>query len=555
MVAIRRLAVMTRWLRPARLAAAAAIRFARAHGVLRAASLGCAAVRTLGVRGLVRRAAADAGQREEDRRYQTWRIDHTRTAGDLHRLRAEIEGWRARPRISIITPVFNTPAGWLRRCIESVRAQAYPEWELCLCDDGSTDRGTIAALETFTGDPRIRAVRSPVNGGIVQASNAALALATGEFVAFLDHDDELAPDALAEMARRLIGDPALDVVYSDEDKIDDAGRHREPHLKPDWSPELLRSCMYVSHLTVMRRALVQAAGSFRPGTEGAQDYDLMLRVSRRTNRIAHVPAVLYHWRMASGSAANSQLGKPWAIAAGRRALEDDVAARGLRAEVTSAGAAGHYRVRYAIASTTTVMIVKTGDVPSPRRTADEHLLFVDAAVRPLTRESVNALLELSQQEEVGVVGGILLLSDGTIESAGLVLRADGSPLPIFRGEPTWTRGHLSNILDVRNCAAASGACLMTRRSVFEQVGGIDMGAGSLWDVDYCLRVRAAGFRVAITPHADVRRRTASAPAAPAAADLDRLRARWPGILGRDPYYNPNFDPQAANFSLPRQRAR
>ena len=321
---------------------------------------GFAALRALGPRGLMRRAAAAVTQQEDDERYRRWLAAAppspiVMTAG------------AAAPLVSIITPVFNTHPAWLERCIASVRAQTYAQWELILSDDGSTAAGTLEVLRAAVSaaDPRVQVIRAAANGGIVAASNAALERARGEFVGFLDHDDELAPEALAAVVARLEltkpGEPPTDVVYTDEDKIDPAGARRQAHFKPDWSPELLDSCMYVSHFTVMRRRIAVDAGGFRAGFDGSQDYDLMLRVAERTDRIAHVPRVLYGWRMAPDSAASSQLAKPWAVRAGQRALEEAIARRGLSAVVTSAGAAGHFRVRYAIAGAPVTSIL----MPSP----------------------------------------------------------------------------------------------------------------------------------------------------------------------------------------------
>src|SRR6185503_12502649 len=170
-----------------------------------------------------------------------------------------------------------------------VRDQTYTRWELILSDDGSTNAGTLAVLRAASADPRVRVIRSAANGGIVAASNAALEQARGEYVGFMDHDDELAPDALADVVAHLGDAPGADVVYTDEDKIDPSGGRRQAHFKPDWSPELLDSCMYVSHFTVMRRRLVVEAGGFRNGFDGSQDYDLMLRATEQTDRVVHVP--------------------------------------------------------------------------------------------------------------------------------------------------------------------------------------------------------------------------------------------------------------------------
>ena len=207
-----------------------------------------------------------------------------------------------RPLVSVVTPVYNTDPQWLEAAVESVRAQTYPHWQLCLADDGSTNEATLAYLRSLDGDPSI-VVSHGENGGIAAATNRALGAAEGEFVAFLDHDDELDPDALLECVRRLNEKPGTDIVYTDEDKVDRRGRRSEPFFKPDWSPELFRGVMYVGHLLCVRRSLVEDAGGADSAFDGVQDYELMLRLSERTRRIEHVPRILYHWRKLPGSIA------------------------------------------------------------------------------------------------------------------------------------------------------------------------------------------------------------------------------------------------------------
>ena len=256
---------------------------------------------------------------------------------------------------SILMPVYNTQPDWLERAVASVQAQWYPHWELCIVDDCSTDAGTVAALGSLN-DERIRVQRLERNRGIVGASNAALGMARGEFVALMDHDDELTPDALYEMARA-IGESGADFIYSDEDKIDHGGRFCEPHFKPDFSPDTLLSQNYISHLGVIRRSLADATGGFAEGTDGAQDHDLYLRVAEMTDRIEHVPKVLYHWRKVPGSTASAFSEKSYAQEAGERVIASAMERRGVEAEVTRGLQPGTYRVRRLIAGEPLVSIV------------------------------------------------------------------------------------------------------------------------------------------------------------------------------------------------------
>jgi O-antigen biosynthesis protein len=227
------------------------------------------------------------------------------------------------PRFSVLTPIYETPPEIFAAMVRSVERQSYGDWELCLVDDASPSPHVAPMLaEAAARDPRIQVMTRVENGGIVAASNDALALATGEFVALLDHDDALHPDALALVSEAIDGAPEADYVYTDEDKIDEAGHHQGPFFKPDWSPERMRTQMYTCHLSVMRRALVEEVGGFDPGFEGSQDWDLVLRVTERARRVVHVPRVLYHWRtLATSTAGGGEAAKPWAFDAGTKAIQ------------------------------------------------------------------------------------------------------------------------------------------------------------------------------------------------------------------------------------------
>lgn len=252
-----------------------------------------------------------------------------------------------RPTISVVVPVYNVEARWLRNCIESVRSQRYPYWELCLCDDASTRPETIAVLDEYRGtDPRIRIARLATNSRIAEATNFALTMTSGSFVAFLDNDDELHPDALLHVAEAILTDPDIDLIYTDEDKLDEDGRHCDDYHKPDWSPELLESCMYLLHMMAVRKSLLLEAGGLREDYDGAQDYDLALRLSRMTNEIHHIPEILYHWRKIAGSAAATVDAKPYALDRACAALRDHVERKyGSDAEVVSGALPGLWRVR------------------------------------------------------------------------------------------------------------------------------------------------------------------------------------------------------------------
>ena len=247
------------------------------------------------------------------------------------RLATLAASWESKPLISVVMPVYNVDPRWLDRAVGSVLDQIYPEWELCIADDASTREDTRAALRRYEGQPRIRIAWREKNGHICAASNSAVEMATGQYIAFMDNDDTLAENALFEVAALLRDDPATDLVYSDEDKMDEQDRRYDPHFKPDWSPELFLSYNYINHLTVLRRELFTAVGGFRPGFEGAQDYDLLLRVVERTRQIRHIPKILYHWRAIAGSTARDAKDKPIVDIAARKGLEEHLARRGIAA--------------------------------------------------------------------------------------------------------------------------------------------------------------------------------------------------------------------------------
>ena len=251
------------------------------------------------------------------------------------------------PLISLLMPVYNPPERWLVRAIESMQAQTYPHWELCVADDASTRPYVREILARFsTSDPRIKVVHRDVNGHISAASNSALALATGDFTGLLDHDDELAPHALAEIARVLAARPDARILYTDEDKIDHRGWRFSPNFKPDWNPDLLLSQNYIGHLAVYHTGLLHELGGFHIGYEGAQDWDLALRATSRVpaSCIIHLPQVLYHWRAIPGSTALKQSEKSYVLAAGKRALQDHLTRHGIDADVLPVRG-GHWRVR------------------------------------------------------------------------------------------------------------------------------------------------------------------------------------------------------------------
>lgn len=279
---------------------------------------------------------------------------------DIEAMTQEIATFHYQPKISIAMPVYNVEEKWLRLCIDSILNQVYTNWELCMADDASTDPNVKKILTEYQQlDERIRVVFREQNGHISEATNSALAIATGEFVALLDNDDELAINAFYEVVKVLNENPELDLIYSDEDKIDMDGNRSDPAFKPDWSPDLLFGTNYISHLGVYRRSILEEIGGFRKGYEGSQDYDLVLRFTEKTTkeRITHIPKVLYYWRMLPTSTAVDQGSKGYAFEAGLRAVQDALVRRGINGHATHGAANGLYDVYYDIESEKLVSII------------------------------------------------------------------------------------------------------------------------------------------------------------------------------------------------------
>ena len=279
---------------------------------------------------------------------------------DIEAMTQEIATFHYQPKISIAMPVYNVEEKWLRLCIDSILNQVYTNWELCMADDASTDPNVKKILTEYQQlDERIRVVFREQNGHISEATNSALAIATGEFVALLDNDDELAINAFYEVVKVLNENPELDLIYSDEDKIDMDGNRSDPAFKPDWSPDLLLGTNYISHLGVYRRSILEEIGGFLKGYEGSQDYDLVLRFTEKTTkeRITHIPKVLYYWRMLPTSTAVDQGSKGYAFEAGLRAVQDALVRRGINGHATHGAANGLYDVYYDIESEKLVSII------------------------------------------------------------------------------------------------------------------------------------------------------------------------------------------------------
>ncbi len=489
-------------------------------------------------------------------RYQEWLLREDTTV-------PLVEG----PLISVVVPVHNQRHEWLEEAVESVAGQTYGNWQLCLCDDGSSDAWIAEYLtKRAAADARISFVRAPERGGIARAANQAAALARGEYLAFLDSDDVLAPHALAAMAGAIAGAGA-DLLYSDEDKLDGAGLRVEPYFRPAWSPDLLLSCMYMGHLLCLRRELFERVGRLRVECDGSQDFDLALRASEVATRVEHVPRVLYHWRRHGASTASGSAARPHTHAAGKRAVEAALGRRGEAGTVEDGPIANSYRVRRRVLgeplvsivicsrdeqllsaclraiqaqtaySRREVIVVQHGwagesagwrGVPwrgafnfaamnnaAARAAGGEVLVFLNDDAAPLDAGWLEALVAQAQRKGVGVAGARLLYGNGAFQHAGMALEATAGTVHPHRdrfGAEQWPW-----LAYAREVTAVTGACMAVRRGVFAELGGFDEAFPvNFNDADLCLRAWRAGYRVIYEPAALLRH--------------DECRSRTPGIL-------------------------
>jgi GT2 family glycosyltransferase len=549
-------------------------------------------------------------ERRATTEYQKWFEQHRAGAQDLQRMRDQARTFEYRPLVSIITPVFDTPVQRLEEALESVLAQAYENWELVLIDDGSTDASLLRILPQFAArDRRIVLASLEKHEGISAASNRGLELARGEWVTFLDHDDILEPDALFQIVQLLQTHADADLIYTDEDKLGENG-FEAAVFKPDWSPEFFLSYNYVGHLTAIRRDLARKAGGFRSEFDTAQDYDLFFRVIELSNRIHHVPRVLYHWRRTESSSASSIRQKPGQLDASQHAIEEHLKRRGEAAHVAVDWRTHAFRVRRELSQTKRISIIipnhhgeetlercvqsltskadypdyeilivqsdKSQHAPAclshfPHRllnfsgkgsatknyavnqTDAPWLLFLDDTIEVIDPEWLTIMAEHVQPRklsgEVGAAGARLLNPEGTVEHAGIVVGVNGTAQLAFRGFPAEHPGANRQLQVTRNCSAVSSACMLTRRDVFQQVGGFDESlSGTLADVDLCLKMRRAGYLIVYTPFAKLYWHETQHEKMEDGSETI-LRERWMEVLDYDPYYNPNLSRERADFSL------
>lgn len=532
------------------------------------------------------------------------------------------------PKISILLPTYQTPEPLLRRCLESVQAQAYPNWQLCVADDASPDVRVIEILDEYArSDARICVKRRKSNGHISAASNTALESATGDYIALLDHDDELRPHALLEMAEVIVANPEVELLYSDEDKIDMDGRRFDPYFKPDWDPDLLRSQNYLCHLTCIRIELARAVGGFREGFEGSQDHDLVLRCSERLSPelIRHIPKVLYHWRAIPGSTALTRDAKDYASSAGAKAVNEHLERchPGARVEELSHG---HYRVHWPLPRPLpkVSLVIPTRDrvellrmcvqsilertsygnfeiVVVDNQSSDPRTLaylaelecngrvrvrrydapfnysainnwavaqcdgdivgLINNDIEIITPEWLEEMASHALRPDVGAVGAMLYYPDDTIQHAGVLLGVHGVAAHRYVGMPRGYPGHGGRARVAQCLSAVTGACLVVRRELYRQMRGLDESLQVAFnDIDFCLRLREAGYRNIWTPFAELYHHESASRGSEDteekkqrfASEVEFMQRRWAGQLHNDPAYNVNLSlaSRCSELSIP-----
>ena len=565
---------------------------------------------------------------DSDYEYAEWYEKTRPTEAELQRQRETVFDSTA-PLFSIVIPLFETPTVYLKALLDSLLAQTYAKFEVCLADGSRPGKDTEAVLRDYaTRDSRIRYTVLGENRGIAGNTNAALALAAGDFVVLCDHDDILPPEALFSFAEAIVKEPETDCLYSDEDKLDmDGGSLFDPHFKPDFNPDLLGSVNYICHLFAVRKSLLDTVGQFDAAYDGAQDYDFIFRVTEKARHIVHVPKVLYHWRCHMNSTASNPESKLYAFEAGARAIRahyERVYPELKIKEVKKGVDYGIYHTIFELTEEPLVsviipnkdhredldkamrsllekgtyknleFIVVENNSTDPetfayyeaiqkelpqvkvvyyeggfnfskinnfgvRYAKGEYLLFMNNDVELINPDTMRELLGYGMRRDVGAVGCRLLYEDDTIQHAGVVIGFGGIAGHTFIGLHEVQNSYFHRALTAQDYSAVTAACLLTKKELFLSVGGFtEELAVAFNDIDYCLKVRAAGKLVVYNPYALLHHyesKSRGLEDTPEKVErfnreVARFMKRWPEILEQgDPYYNPNLTLRKSNFAL------
>lgn len=523
----------------------------------------------------------------------------------------ELQALPSRPLISLVMPTYKTDLRYLREAVDSVIEQHYPEWELCIVDDGSGQPELERAMARYAAtDKRIKFKAVAENRGISAASNDGLAICTGEFVGFIDHDDTLTPDALLRVAQALTADPEIHVVYTDSDKLTIKGIRADPFLKPDWSPVYALGAMYIGHLLVLRRSLAEAVGGFDSAFDTIQDFEFMLRVSERTERIHHIPQILYHWRAIPGSIAagtDQKDGVPElqarAVSAHLERLEsaakavphDSIPHRAVLAPANGpaptppVGIVVAARSRRNLDRLLTSLFARTSypdfklvvvtpegsDIDSDdekvtwvrdegsgfsrarahnlgaRQAGGEYLIFLSEETEVVDADWIEQLVLHAGLPGVAAVGPMLVRPDNRVEEAGTAIGLRDPAAPMLAGFSADGDGYYGAMPCAREVSAVGADCMLVRRKAFEREGGFnELYRIQYEDFDLCRRLAGRGLKAVYAPHPKLttHRTEAGRRAATDIVDRALFVDCWYDDLQRgDPYFNPGFARQQADY--------
>ena len=582
-------------------------------GVLRKSKKLLSLLSEQGFAGLRAKIADKLKDRREEWNYQEYLRQNQITESARNEIREKVKSLPRQPLISILLPVYNTDEKLLHLCINSVINQLYPTWELCIADDASTADHVRPILEEYAiRDRRIKATFRESNGNISAATNSSLELATGEYVALLDHDDELSEDALFWVASEINEHPDSELIYSDEDLIDMYGRRSRPRFKPAWSPDLFLSLNLINHLAVFRTETARRIGGFRTGFEGSQDHDHELRFIEQVPEVSirHIPRILYHWRAVRGSVALSSDEKPYAHERARTAIREHLERTGRPADV-SEGTYNLHRVQFHLPADppkVSLIFVEDDDSGNVADTVSEFLAqtdylnlealivsrskgkcdsmaenigyavtdaqstaeilnfavsqidsaivcFADTNFRPLYGDWLREMVGWAMREGIGAVGAKLLYKNWTVMHGGLTTGVERGVSIAHHGLGREALGNMFRNRFPGNFSATSTCFMAVEKRKFEQVGGFDASLfpESLFDADLCLKLRSESKRVVVTPYAELIQSTDRVPKilaeAPTKKELENFATRWPEYLHSDPFYNQYLSKKDAVVSI------
>ncbi len=529
-------------------------------------------------------------------------------------------------KFSVLVPLYNTPDSFLKAMIESVQAQTYKNWELCLADGSDSEHSFVGEIckKYADGDKRIKYEKLEKNLGISENTNACIKMATGEYIALFDHDDLLHPSALYEVMRAIC-EHGADFIYTDENTFSEEPRDAyNPHFKPDFSPDTLRSYNYICHLSVFSRELLDSVGYFRSEYDGSQDYDLILRLTEKAKKVFHIRKILYYWRAHKNSVAQDVAAKPYTVTAAKKALAAHLERCGLKGEVLDSSVPTTYHIKYEIDENPLISVI----IPNKDHTDDldiclkslyekssyknfeviivennsteketfeyyekikqryenlkvviwtgifnysainnfgvsyakgEYILLLNNDVEIINGSCLEEMLMFAQRKDVGAVGAKLYYSDDTVQHAGVILGLGGTAGHAHKHFGRSHPGYAARASIAQNLTACTAACLMMRRDVFDEVGGLDESFEVAFnDVDLCMKIREKGYLIVFTPYAELyhyeskSRGNDSTPEKLERfrGEIDRFKEKWQKQLDDgDPYYNPNLKLTRDDFSL------